>query len=232
MAHEAETASPTRAGGAPSWPKITGFPSSSRTAQTQSGRAGQTSPNRAFTPSEMADVGTVPSGRSPAMSDAGRTCHGRRAAARTTRGAAGPQAGRPRRGDRWCRGWVSPTGAMRAAPLAERGEPSTMAAMSPGDSPARSAAAATDPADVPIRISAALGSQPIPSASPERTPAWKARPASPPALNTTPIRAVMGQEQTVMGTTAVIGSRRGAGPCPLRSPRTSRRGPRWCHGPR
>ena len=134
---------------------------------------------------------TSPSGRSPAISDAGRTCHGRRAAARRTRGAAGPQAGRRRRARRGCCEGASPTGAISAAPLAERGDPSTMAAMSLGESPARRAAAATDPADVPTRRSAAFGSQPIPSVSPARTPAWKARPASPPALRTTPIRATV-----------------------------------------
>src|SRR5580692_2842781 len=147
MAHEADTASPTLAGGAPSWPKITGLPSSRRTAQTHRGRLGQTSPSRALTPSEMAEVGTVPSGRRPAMKEAGRTRHGRRAAARTTFGAEGPQAGRRRRGGRGWVGLVSPTGAMSAAPFSDNGDPSTMAAMSWGDSPARRAAAAMEPAE-------------------------------------------------------------------------------------
>ena len=77
------------------------------------------------------------------MRAAGGTCHGRRAAARgTRRQPTDPTPAAVVRGAATVGPGAVSTGPMRAAPLAERGEPSTMAAMSWGVRPARSAAAA------------------------------------------------------------------------------------------
>src|SRR5437588_10344614 len=53
--------------------------------------------------------------------------------------------------------------------------------------PMRRAVPTWEPADVPTITSASRGSQPSPSSSAARTPAWKARPPKPPAPRTSPI---------------------------------------------
>src|SRR5437764_1665917 len=53
--------------------------------------------------------------------------------------------------------------------------------------PMRRAVPTWEPADVPTITSASRESQPSPSSSAARTPAWKARPPKPPAPRTSPI---------------------------------------------
>ncbi len=235
--------SPIRAGGAPAWPKMTGHPV--RQPDGRDPQRARRARRRRDSVHPVADgrwSDTVPAGRRPAMSEAGRTLPGATGGGeQALRGRPGPkpEGVDETAGGDW--GGASPDRARSGRrPWAERG-----GALRPwrpcrwARAPPAGAAAATDPAEVsPIGRSSGVRVPTDPLGQTRLSDAGvEGEARSPPALSSTSIRAAIVDQRRERGqagrpSRTVMQAASEASPWRPRSCCTARRGPRSCRGPR